>query len=196
MSTSTQTLLQGPPTADPGLGLLYPYDQTVWPQGVLRRSCSGATAAHAYDGLYVQLRRRLPLPGVLHGYVDALREPPDPAERPGTRSSTRTRATPSRSRSSFTAGGLTYGPLTETWTIAQRHADRHRLLQLVRHGPGHQLLLHGERESGNFCSEGPRSRSSTARRARRSSPGPTPARGHPPERLPGVPRGGRQRLVA
>ena len=58
------------------------------------------------------------------------------------------------------AGGQAYGPLTETWTIAPGHPHGHRLLQLVRHEPRAQLLLHRQRRRR---SAGRRSPSSTAR---------------------------------
>ncbi len=121
VSMSTQMALQGTPTADPGLAWLYPYDQTVWPRGVLAPllQWSPPTAAHAYDGIFVQLQET----GFQYqGYFAANATPfvntliPETAWQVLEYSNM---GEPVTVTLVFSSGGTAYGPLTASWTIAQ-----------------------------------------------------------------------------
>lgn len=121
VSMTTQTVLQGTPTADPGLGWLYPYDQTVWPRGLLPPllQWSPPTAAHAYDGIYIQLQET----GFQYqGYFAANATPFVNTLVPQTAWQTLAYSNmgePVTVTLVFSSGGASYGPLTETWKIAQ-----------------------------------------------------------------------------
>ena len=69
------------PTADTGLAWLYPYDKTVWPQGLLAPllQWSGAAGAAALRRhLHPHPGDGLRLPGLLRGQRDAVRQSPNP----------------------------------------------------------------------------------------------------------------------
>ena len=142
VSGTTQVLLQGTLTADPGLAWLYPYDKTVWPQGLLAPLLQW-NAPRSYDSLYIHLHENgFDYQGFFAAEIGS-RSSTRRSRRPrGTRSSYSNQGDPVSVTLAFSAGGKAYGPLTETWTIAQGTADRDRLLQLVRDGPRPQLLLH------------------------------------------------------
>jgi hypothetical protein len=121
VSNGTQTTLQGTATADPGLAWLYPYDQTVWPRGVLAPllQWSPSTAGHAYDGIYVQLQET----GFQYqGFFAANATPfvntliPETAWQVLEYSNM---GEPVTVTLVFSSGGTAYGPLTESWKIAQ-----------------------------------------------------------------------------
>lgn len=48
-------VLQGAPSVDPGLTLLYPYDGTVWPRGILAPLLQWAGGAQAYEAVAIHL---------------------------------------------------------------------------------------------------------------------------------------------
>ena len=50
------TTLNGTPKADATVSLLYPYDGTVWPQGLLAPLLQWAPASHAFDSAYVHIQ--------------------------------------------------------------------------------------------------------------------------------------------
>ena len=80
LDSTTQGVLTGTPTTDPSLAFLYPYDQTVWPQGLLAPLLQWSTATN-YDGVYIHLvRDRLRLRGLLRQDGHAVRPPSDSAD--------------------------------------------------------------------------------------------------------------------
>lgn len=124
IDAALRALLEGTPTSDPALEWLYPYDKTVWPLGMLPpllqwNAGSGAVA----DGIYIHLTannydykgffgRPQPLaPGA------AFVRHPIPKE-------AWDQATLSAAGGTLTislvvaANGVAYGPITETWTVA------------------------------------------------------------------------------
>ena len=114
----TQVLLQGALTADKGLAWLYPYDKTVWPQGLLAPLLQW-TAPRNYDAVYIHLHEN----GLdYQGYFAATGTPyvnaPIPQDAWDTLSYSN-QGEPVTVTLAFSAGGVAYGPLTETWTIAQ-----------------------------------------------------------------------------
>jgi hypothetical protein len=50
-----QTVLNGTPTSDSTVRMLYPYDQTVWPRGLLAPLLQWDPGAHAFDSVYVHI---------------------------------------------------------------------------------------------------------------------------------------------
>ena len=58
-STAQQTVLNGTPTADAAVHILYPYSGTVWPRGLLAPLMQwDATAAHKFDAVKVTLHEK------------------------------------------------------------------------------------------------------------------------------------------
>jgi hypothetical protein len=120
VSAGTQTVLQGTPAADPGLAWLYPYDQTVWPQGLLAPLLQWSLpTAHGYDAVYIHLQE---LGFEYQGYFSANATPfvntpiPQAAWQALSYSN---QGDPVTVTLVFSSAGVAYGPLTETWTIAQ-----------------------------------------------------------------------------
>ncbi len=54
-SSTQQQTLNGTPTVDATVTLLYPYDQTVWPRGLLPPLLQWSAGAHHFDSVYVHL---------------------------------------------------------------------------------------------------------------------------------------------
>jgi hypothetical protein len=54
-TTDQQNTLNGTPVADATVKLLYPYDQTVWPRGILAPLLQWSAGAHSFDSAYVHL---------------------------------------------------------------------------------------------------------------------------------------------
>ena len=120
VSTGTQTVLQGTPTADAGLAWLYPYDKTVWPQGLLAPLLQwDAPSAHDYDAVYIHLQEA----GFdYQGYFSANATPFVNTPIPQTAWQTLSNSNQGEAVNVtlvFSSGGVAYGPLTETWKIAQ-----------------------------------------------------------------------------
>jgi hypothetical protein len=54
-TTDQHNTLNGTPAADATVKLLYPYDQTVWPRGILAPLLQWSAGAHTFDSAYVHL---------------------------------------------------------------------------------------------------------------------------------------------
>ena len=118
VDAGTETVLQGAPTADTGLAWLYPYDKTVWPQGVLAPLLQW-NAPRNYDSVYIHL---VETGFEYQGYFAAnatpfVNTPILPLAWTALTSSNE--GEPVNVTLVFSANGNAYGPLTETWTIAQ-----------------------------------------------------------------------------
>jgi hypothetical protein len=113
-----QTVLQGTPVADPSLAWLYPYDKTVWPQGLLAPLLQWSTT-QSYDAIYIHLQEK----GFdYQGYFSAPATPfvNHPLLQPAWDTlSYSNQGEPITVTLVFEANGMAYGPLTETWTMAQ-----------------------------------------------------------------------------
>jgi hypothetical protein len=118
------TTLQGAPMGDgaapdPTVSILYPYDATVWPQGLLAPLLQWNPGAHSFDSVYVHITEKN---YEYQGYFAANKTPfvnlPIPQ-------SAWDAATLSNSGDAFVItlvfaqGANVYGPYTESWTIAQ-----------------------------------------------------------------------------
>jgi hypothetical protein len=110
------TTLGGTPTADAAVTLLYPYDGTVWPQGLLAPLLQWNPGAHTFDSLYLHLK------GANYdykGYFAANKTPfvnlpvPQAAWDAATLSGGTVTAT-----LVFGEGAKAVGPYVETWTMA------------------------------------------------------------------------------
>ncbi|MEO8797757.1 MAG: hypothetical protein ABI551_07725, partial [Polyangiaceae bacterium] len=113
------TAFPGAPTADANLKVLYPYDGTVWPRGILPPLLQW-TGDKAWDGLYIHLKETtyewsgtFSKPGLAPTFVDH----PIPIDvwKQLTQSNQGEDVTVTIE---LTAGGTVYGPVTETWKIA------------------------------------------------------------------------------
>lgn len=125
VSAAVKTALDGTPTADPTMQWLYPYDQTVFPLGLLApllqwKAGPGAVA----DGILIHLSTKN------YDYKGYFARPAAlPAGQPFVRhvipQATWDAATHSAAGGKLTveltvaAGGTAYGPIQETWTVAQ-----------------------------------------------------------------------------
>jgi hypothetical protein len=120
VGASGQAVLNGTPTADTGLTWLYPYDKTVWPQGLLAPLLQWAPGAVGhYDAIYIHLSEA----GFdYQGYFAANGTPFDNhpiLQQAWDTLSYSNQGGPVAVTLIFSSGGKAYGPLTETWTIAQ-----------------------------------------------------------------------------
>ena len=123
----TVTILNGATTADPGLAWLYPYDQTMWPQGLLppllqwQPGTAGAAAPY-YDAVRIQIAEN----GFAYtGYFSANVAPGTPfVNIPVEQVAWNAMAYSNRgepvtvSLVFASTNGQAYGPITETWQIA------------------------------------------------------------------------------
>ena len=117
---ATVAVLGGTPATDTGLAWLYPYDKTVWPQGLLApllQWTPGATGH--YDAIYIHLQESG------FEYKGYFANPATPfVNHPILQSAWDTLSYSNQGEAVtvtlvFSSGGKAYGPLTETWNIAQ-----------------------------------------------------------------------------
>jgi hypothetical protein len=111
--------LNGTPTADPTVSLLYPYDGTVWPQGLLAPLLQWAPAGHSFDSAYVHIKENN---YEYKGYFAANAAPfvnlPIPQQAWSTMAFSNG-GEPVTVSVVFAQGNTAFGPYAETWTIAQ-----------------------------------------------------------------------------
>lgn len=118
--TATQvTTLNGTPTADGSVSLLYPYDGTVWPQALLAPLLQWNPGSHSFDSVYVHIQEKY---FEYKGYFAANATPfvnvPIP-QAAWTAMGYSNAGEPVTVTLVFGANGTAYGPYTETWKIAQ-----------------------------------------------------------------------------
>lgn len=118
VSLATITVLQSTPTADPGLGWLYPYDQTVWPRGILAPLLQWQPGARSYDAIGIHLE----CPNFVWDGAFAKTATPfihHPIPQVAWKQLGDTCAGETvQVRLVFAAGGVAYGPLAQSWKIA------------------------------------------------------------------------------
>ncbi len=118
-SSGQTTTLTGTPTADATVSLLYPYDGTVWPQGLLAPLLQWNPGTHNFDSVYVHIVQKN---YEYKGYFAANATPflnlplPQQAWDALTLSNG---GDPLTISLVFGQGASAVGPYTETWTIAQ-----------------------------------------------------------------------------
>ena len=113
------TTLNGSPTADATVSILYPYDGTVWPQGLLAPLLQWQPGAHTFDSVYVDLKEaNYEYKGYFAANAAAFVNLPIP-QQAWTALGFSNSGEPVNVTLVFAQGGTAYGPYTETWTIAQ-----------------------------------------------------------------------------
>jgi len=119
VDNGTVTALNGTPKADPGLAWLYPYDQTVWPRGILAPLLQWKPgAAAAYDAVLIQINEAsFDYKGYFKKTAASFIHHPIPQDvwKQLAYSNAGEAVTVSLT---FAAGGAAYGPITETWKVA------------------------------------------------------------------------------
>ena len=120
VSAGGQAVLTGAPTADAGLAWLYPYDKTVWPQGLLAPLLQWQPGAVGnYDAIYIHLLEKG------FEYKGFFGKPATPfINHPILQAAWDTLSYSNQGDQVtvtvvLSSGGKAYGPLTQTWTIAQ-----------------------------------------------------------------------------
>jgi hypothetical protein len=111
--------LNGTPTADKAVSLLYPYDGTVWPQALLAPLFQWSPGSHSFDSVYVHIQEKH---FEYKGYFAANATPfvnvPIP-QAAWTALGYSNGTEPVTVSLVFGEGGKAYGPYTQTWKIAQ-----------------------------------------------------------------------------
>ena len=113
----TKGVLQGSPQADAGLAWLYPYDNTVWPRGLLAPLLQWS-APRSYDAVDIRLSEKgFDYEGTFAKTATPFIHHPIPAAAWKALAYSNQGETVTV-RLVFAAGGVAYGPITETWKIA------------------------------------------------------------------------------
>jgi hypothetical protein len=113
--------LNASPTSDPSVSILYPYDKTVWPQGLLAPLLQWNPGANLFDSVFVDLKEKN---YEYKGYFAENATPfsnlpiPQAAWQALTLSNAGT-LDPVTVTLVFGNAGAAVGPYTETWTIVQ-----------------------------------------------------------------------------
>jgi hypothetical protein len=113
-------VLDAAPTADPGTKFLYPYDQTVWPRGILAPLMQWATGK-SFDAVKITLKENS---FDYTGYFAKTATPfvhhpvPEDVWKDLAYSNGGPAADPVSVELVFAAGGATIGPIKQTWKIA------------------------------------------------------------------------------
>jgi hypothetical protein len=112
--------LNGAPALDPAVSILYPYDGTVWPQGLLAPLLQWNPGPHSFDSVYVRIQEKN---FVYKGYFAANTAGPF-VNVPIPQRAWSTMAFSNAGEQvlvslTFAQGANAFGPYTETWTIAQ-----------------------------------------------------------------------------
>ncbi len=116
---ATLSTAPGVDAGDPGVSILYPYDGTVWPQGLLAPLLQWNAGSHTFDSVYVHIKEKN---YEYQGYFAANATPflnlPIP-EGVWTAATLSNSGEPLVIALTFGQGDNVVGPYTETWTIAQ-----------------------------------------------------------------------------
>jgi hypothetical protein len=116
---TTLSMTPGADAGDPGVSILYPYDGTVWPQGLLAPLLQWNAGSHTFDSVYVHIKEKN---YEYQGYFAANKTPfanlPIP-EAVWTAATLSNSGEPFVISLTFGEGANVVGPYTETWTIAQ-----------------------------------------------------------------------------
>ncbi|HEV3021083.1 MAG TPA: hypothetical protein VGX76_01395, partial [Pirellulales bacterium] len=131
-SPAQMAALGSSPTADPAVAWLYPYDQTVWPQGLLAPLLQWNSAGHTFDAAYLHVKEAH---YEYKGYFAANKTPfqnlpiPQPVWDAMTHSGQGGAATVTLV---LAEGSHAFGPYTETWTMAS--ANLHGVIYYNSYG--------------------------------------------------------------
>jgi hypothetical protein len=119
-STTQTGTLNGTPFADPTVSILYPYDGTVWPQGLLAPLLQWDPGPYAFDSVYIHIKesnyeyKGYFASNSLSPFINV----PIPSSAWSTMAYSNG-GEPVTISLIFGQGANAYGPYTETWTIAQ-----------------------------------------------------------------------------
>ena len=124
VSAAVKTLLDGSVTAAPSARLLYPYDKTVWPLGILAPLIQWSGVPGGGDGVVITLtgtffsfKGYFARPAALAAGATFQRHPiPQDVWQAATRSAAGSKLV---LRLVVAAGGKAHGPLTQTWIVAR-----------------------------------------------------------------------------
>jgi hypothetical protein len=118
VSPSLLTVLEGTPTADPTVSWLYPYNNTVWPQGILAPLLQWNAGSYDFDAVYIHISENA---FDYKGYFAQTATPyvNEPVSQAAWTAMAYSNAgEPVTVSLVFASGGMTIGPITETWKIA------------------------------------------------------------------------------
>jgi hypothetical protein len=123
VTSSQQMALQQTPTADPARTFLYPYDQTVWPRGLLAPLLQWTQGASDPTAIAIHLQSQTFVYDGYFGRPAALGTNPfirHPIPQDVWQLATESTAGTDHLAVSvtFLAGGATVGPISETWVVA------------------------------------------------------------------------------
>ncbi len=119
VTPSLQTVLGSTPTADPTIGWLYPYDNTVWPQGILAPLLQWNPGSYDFDAVYIHISENA---FDYKGYFASTATPyvNEPVSQAAWTAMAYSNAgEPVTVSLVFASGGMAIGPITETWKIAR-----------------------------------------------------------------------------
>jgi len=119
VDAATLAVLRGTPVADPGLSLLYPYDQTVWPRGILAPLLMWKAGAKAdYDAVLIRIQE------ASYEYEGAFAKNAAPFKNhPISQQAWKQMLSSNQGEDVtitlvFAKGNTAYGPLTVKWKVA------------------------------------------------------------------------------
>jgi hypothetical protein len=116
---SQMTTLASTPMADSAVSILYPYNGTVWPQGLLAPLLQWNAGSHAFDSVYVDLKEKsYEYQGYFAANAATFQNLPIP-EAAWDAATLSNGGEPLVITLVFGQGANAYGPYTESWTIAQ-----------------------------------------------------------------------------
>lgn len=119
VAPGTIAVLKGAATADPGLKLLYPYDATVWPRGILAPLLMWNVGAQGdYDALLVSIKESsFEYEGTFGKNASPFKDHPIPQQawKQALSSNQGEDVTVSLT---FAKGGVAYGPVSVKWKVA------------------------------------------------------------------------------
>jgi hypothetical protein len=118
-SAAQKAALGSTPTADSTVSWIYPYDGTVWPQGLLAPLLQWQSGAHTFDSVYVDLKENnYEYKGMFAANATAFNNLPIPQAAWDALSFSNA-GEPVQASLVLGEGGKAYGPYTETWIVAQ-----------------------------------------------------------------------------
>jgi hypothetical protein len=118
-SAAQLSAVTGTPTADSTVMWIYPYSGTVWPQGLLAPLLQWQSGTHSFDSVYVHLQENnYEYKGTFAANTTPFTNLPIP-QAAWDALSFSNGGEPVTATLVLGEGGKAYGPLTETWIIAQ-----------------------------------------------------------------------------
>ena len=118
VDATVKSVLDAPPVADPGLTFLYPYDQTVWPRGILAPLLQWQ-GAKPYDAVLITITEAsFDYKGYFAKTATPFTHHPIPQD-VWKHLAYSNAGEDVKISITLSSGGASYGPITETWKIAK-----------------------------------------------------------------------------